>query len=97
MRSFTIQKTRRCCGKLHVWIAAGGRTPGLRIALQHRVRPDRVVTVFAGPDRDAPHVARNISRSTPSSPHLPCCGTTFFHMCTGFRSKGIRGQPIGRG
>ena len=32
--------------------AAGRMRPGVRAALQHGVRPDRVITVFAGQDKE---------------------------------------------
>jgi putative YphP/YqiW family bacilliredoxin len=50
--------------------AAGAARPGLALALQHEVKPDNLVTVFAGQDRDATAKAReyftNIPPSSPS-------------------------------
>jgi len=51
--------------------AAGNARPGVARALQHPVLPDRIVTVFAGVDREA--VARARSYFTgyqPSSPQI---------------------------
>src|SRR5260370_17063311 len=38
--------------------AAGKMRPGVRAAIRHGVRPDRIVTVFAGQDREATEIAR---------------------------------------
>ena len=49
--------------------AAGMARPGVKIALQHVKRPDRVATVFAGVDREATERARHyIPGVPPSSP-----------------------------
>jgi putative YphP/YqiW family bacilliredoxin len=49
--------------------AAGAARPGLAKALQHSVRPDKVVTVFAGQDREATARAREyFVGQPPSSP-----------------------------
>ena len=51
--------------------AAGQARPGAMLALQHRVIPDRSVTVFAGVDRDAVERAREyMSDYPPSSPAM---------------------------
>lgn len=51
--------------------AAGKMRPGVRRALQHTVRPDRVYTVFAGQDREATERARQLFGAyPPSSPSL---------------------------
>lgn len=51
--------------------AAGGARPALRLALQHDVLPDRVVTVFAGMDREATQQARDHFHGfAPSSPQI---------------------------
>lgn len=51
--------------------AAGKMRPGVRRALQHTVRPDRVYTVFAGQDREATERARELFVGCPpSSPSL---------------------------
>lgn len=39
--------------------AAGKMRPGVRMALQHTAKPDRVITVFAGQDREATDKARS--------------------------------------
>ena len=49
--------------------AAGMARPGVKIALQHAKRPDRVATAFAGVDREATERARHyIPGVPPSSP-----------------------------
>jgi len=51
--------------------AAGAARPGVRIALQHEVTPDRVATVFAGQDVEATsRVRSHISDVPPSSPSM---------------------------
>ena len=50
--------------------AAGCARPGISLALQNKVIPDRITTIFAGMDRDALDHLRNgyLSDVTPSSP-----------------------------
>jgi putative YphP/YqiW family bacilliredoxin len=49
--------------------AAGGARPGLTKALQHSVVPDKIVTVFAGMDKEATATARGyFNNEPPSSP-----------------------------
>src|SRR4029453_5246788 len=51
--------------------AAGSARPGVMLALQHSVIPDRAVTVFAGVDRDAVNRAReHMTAYPPSSPAM---------------------------
>jgi putative YphP/YqiW family bacilliredoxin len=51
--------------------AAGMARPGVRLALQHDRRPDRVATVFAGQDLEATARARAlIADIPPSSPSI---------------------------
>ncbi|HJT01702.1 MAG TPA: BrxA/BrxB family bacilliredoxin [Terriglobales bacterium] len=51
--------------------AAGRMRPAVRLALQHPVRPDQAVTVFAGQDRDATERARQYFEGyPPSSPSI---------------------------
>lgn len=51
--------------------AAGKMRPGVRLALQGEVRPDRVYTVFAGQDKEATERARqHFAGWPPSSPSL---------------------------
>jgi putative YphP/YqiW family bacilliredoxin len=51
--------------------AAGRMRPAVRMALQHAVRPDQSVTVFAGQDRDATERAREYFQGyPPSSPSI---------------------------
>jgi putative YphP/YqiW family bacilliredoxin len=51
--------------------AAGRMRPAVRIALEHSVRPDAAVSVFAGQDRDATDRARSyFTGYPPSSPSI---------------------------
>ena len=51
--------------------AAGKARPGVGMALQHAVRPDRVATVFAGGDVEATDRARSyFAGYPPSSPSI---------------------------
>ena len=51
--------------------AAGKARPGVALALQHRLRPDRVATVFAGADVEATESARSyFTGYGPSSPSI---------------------------
>jgi putative YphP/YqiW family bacilliredoxin len=51
--------------------AAGKMRPGVAMALQNEAKPDRIVTVFAGQDRDATETARKyFSGFPPSSPSI---------------------------
>jgi len=51
--------------------AAGKMRPAIRAALQHAVRPDQTITVFAGQDREATERARSyFTGYLPSSPSI---------------------------
>ena len=51
--------------------AAGKARPGLALALQHDVKPDKIATVFAGADIEATERARSyFSGYGPSSPSI---------------------------
>ena len=51
--------------------AAGKARPGVALALQHDIRPDRVATVFAGADIEATERARGyFTGYPPSSPSI---------------------------
>lgn len=51
--------------------AAGSARPGVALALQNRIIPDRLVTVFAGVDMDATERARGFMKGiAPSSPSV---------------------------
>jgi len=51
--------------------AAGKMRPGVRLALQHATKPDQLVTVFAGQDRDATERARSyFGGHPPTSPAI---------------------------
>jgi putative YphP/YqiW family bacilliredoxin len=45
--------------------AAGKMRPGVRLALQNAVKPDRSITVFAGQDREATERARSYFEGNP--------------------------------
>ncbi|MEO6922273.1 MAG: BrxA/BrxB family bacilliredoxin [Bryocella sp.] len=45
--------------------AAGKMRPGVRLALQHTTKPEHVVTVFAGQDREATERARSYFQGNP--------------------------------
>lgn len=51
--------------------AAGRMRPGVRAAVRSSIRPDRIITVFAGQDREATERARSFfSGFPPSSPSI---------------------------
>ena len=51
--------------------AAGRMRPAVRIALQNSVKPDKIVTVFAGQDKEATERARSyFTGYPPSSPSI---------------------------
>ncbi len=51
--------------------AAGRMRPAVKLAMQHSIRPDKIVTVFAGQDRDATEQARSyFTGYQPSSPSI---------------------------
>src|SRR6266513_29091 len=51
--------------------AAGKARPGIALALQHSIRPDKVATVFAGADIEATERARSyFTGYGPSSPSI---------------------------
>ena len=51
--------------------AAGKARPGIALALQHEVKPDKVATVFAGADIEATERARSYFKGYgPSSPSI---------------------------
>jgi putative YphP/YqiW family bacilliredoxin len=51
--------------------AAGGARPGVRLALEHSIVPDKITTVFAGVDREAVDQARtHMPGYVPSSPAI---------------------------
>jgi putative YphP/YqiW family bacilliredoxin len=51
--------------------AAGRMRPGVRAAIRHNIRPERIITVFAGQDREATDAARShFTGFPPSSPSI---------------------------
>ena len=62
----TVLVVNSICG-----CAAGKMRPGVRLALQHGVKPDHAVTVFAGQDREATERARSYFQGhPPTSPAI---------------------------
>lgn len=47
--------------------AAGKMRPGVRAAIRHSVHPERMITVFAGQDREATDAARRYFTGYPAS------------------------------
>jgi putative YphP/YqiW family bacilliredoxin len=61
-----LMVTNSVCG-----CAAGKARPGIGMALQHSVRPDKAATVFAGGDDEAvAHLRRILADYPPSSPSI---------------------------
>jgi putative YphP/YqiW family bacilliredoxin len=51
--------------------AAGKMRPGVRLALQHGIKPDQTISVFAGQDREATERARSYFQGhPPTSPAI---------------------------
>ena len=62
----TLMVVNSVCG-----CAAGRARPGIGMALQHSVKPDRAATVFAGADETAvAHLREILSDFPPSSPSI---------------------------
>ena len=59
-RGTTMVVVNSICG-----CAAGKMRPGVRLALQNSVKPDRSITVFAGQDREATERARSYFEGHP--------------------------------
>jgi len=76
--------------------AAGAARPGLALAMQHSVKPDRIVTVFAGQDRDATARAREYFEGVPpSSPSFALMKDgKFVHMVHRYNIEGHSPQQI---
>jgi len=76
--------------------AAGAARPGLAIALKHHVKPDRIVTVFAGQDREATARAREyFTDQPPSSPSFALMRDgRLVHMVHRFQIEGHSPQQI---
>lgn len=76
--------------------AAGAARPGLAIALKHHITPDRIVTVFAGQDREATARARDyFTDQPPSSPSFALMRDgRFVHMVHRFQIEGHSPQQI---
>ncbi|MBP1157554.1 MULTISPECIES: BrxA/BrxB family bacilliredoxin [unclassified Paenibacillus] len=66
MKGTTLIVVNSVCG-----CAAGQCRPGVAKALQHEVKPDRLLTVFAGQDKEATAKAREyFAPYPPSSPSI---------------------------
>ena len=74
--------------------AAGQARPGVRQALQHDVKPDRLFTVFAGQEVEATARARKyFADIPPSSPIAKYVGESFTALGTYYVS-GIEAMPL---
>jgi len=76
--------------------AAGAARPGLALALQHDAKPDNLVTVFAGQDREATAKAREyFTNIPPSSPSFALMKDgKFVHMVHRHQIEGHSPQQI---
>ena len=76
--------------------AAGAARPGLALALQHEAKPDNLVTVFAGQDREATAKAREyFTNIPPSSPSFAMMKDgKFVHMVHRYQIEGHSPQQI---
>ena len=76
--------------------AAGAARPGFALAMQHTLKPDHVVTVFAGQDKDATARAReNFTDQPPSSPSFAILKDgNFVHMIHRYQIEGHSPQQI---
>lgn len=91
VKGTTLVVVNSTCG-----CAAGAARPGLALALQHSVKPDRVVTVFAGQDREATARAREyFTDQPPSSPSFALMRDgRFVHMVHRFQIEGHSPEQI---
>ena len=66
-KGLTMVVVNSVCG-----CAAGAARPGIAMALQHKVIPDQLVTVFAGMEKDAVELVREKhgKKAPPSSPSI---------------------------
>jgi putative YphP/YqiW family bacilliredoxin len=76
--------------------AAGAARPGLTIAMNHQTRPDHLVTVFAGLDREATARAReHFTDQPPSSPSFAILRDgKFVHMVHRYQIEGHSPEQI---
>ena len=76
--------------------AAGKARPGVALALQHAVKPDRVATVFAGADIEATERARSyFTGYGPSSPSIALLKDgQLVYMLERFQIEGRDAQQI---
>lgn len=90
-RGTTLVVVNSTCG-----CAAGAARPGLALALSHSLKPDQVVTVFAGQDREATARAREyFTDQPPSSPSFALLKDgKFIHMIHRYQIEGHSPQQI---
>jgi len=76
--------------------AAGKARPGVAMALQHDVKPDKVATVFAGADIEATERARSYFKGyRPSSPSIAILkGGELVYMLERFQIEGRDASQI---
>ena len=76
--------------------AAGKARPGVALALQHEVKPDKVATVFAGADVEATERARSyFTGYGPSSPSIALLKNgELVYMLERFQIEGRDAQQI---
>ena len=76
--------------------AAGKARPGVALALQHGVKPDKVATVFAGADIEATDRARSYFKGYgPSSPSIAILkGGELVYMLERFQIEGRDASQI---
>lgn len=76
--------------------AAGKARPGVALALQHEVKPDKVATVFAGADIEATERARSyFTGYGPSSPSIALLKDgELVYMLERFQIEGRNAQEI---
>src|SRR5215510_14198292 len=76
--------------------AAGRARPGVALALQHKVRPDDMITVFAGADIEATDRARGYFKGyPPSSPSIGLLKNgNIVHMMERYQIEGRSAEEI---
>ncbi|MCX6145114.1 MAG: BrxA/BrxB family bacilliredoxin [Ignavibacteriales bacterium] len=90
-KGVTLVVVNSTCG-----CAAGASRPALAKALQHSVSPDRIVTVFAGQDKEATARAREFfTDQPPSSPSFAFMrDSKFVHMIHRYQIEGHTADQV---
>ena len=90
-KGVTLVVVNSTCG-----CAAGASRPALAKALQHSVRPDKIVTVFAGLDKEATARAREyFTDQPPSSPSFAFMRDgKFVHMIHRYQIEGHTADQV---